>query len=293
MARSPINKLPGLATLILVVFAVLLLLPIVAVVSISFSSENDIYSTGFSLIPAHVDLASYRFIFRSTSVISQAYALSFGLDVIGTLISVALTIMFAYPLTVRAFRLRKPLNKVLVVSLLFNGGMIPTYIVVTQFLHFENTIWGHIMPFAIFPFYVVLMRTFFKDIPGELRESAVVDGAGETTILARIVIPMSTPGIAAITLLTTLRIWNDTWYTGMLYMTGNALRTLPMYLQQMMDNIKVMALMASQMGVPLGDLPKETARMAMCVITIGPLLLMFPFFQRYFVKGMVLGAIKG
>ena len=120
-----------------------------------------------------------------------------------------------------------------------------------------------------------------------------MDGASEITILLQIILPLAKPAIAAVVLLTSLRIWNDTWYTGMLYMEGNDLRTLPMYLQQMMENIKVMTQMAAALGRDIGNVPKETARMAMCVITIGPLLLVFPFFQKYFVKGITLGAVKG
>jgi putative aldouronate transport system permease protein len=278
---------------ILILVSLVIVLPIIAIVSVSFSREADIYDSGFALLPAHFSLSSYGYILSASAEIARSYLLTVFVTALGTFISISLTVAFAYPLTIPSFKYRGVLNRLLVVTLLFNGGMIPTYIVVTQLLHFGNTIWGHIMPFAIFPFYVILMRTFFQSLPGEVRESALIDGASELTILLRIVLPLSKPAIAAVVLLTSLRIWNDTWYTGMLYMTGNGLRTLPMYLQQMMNNIKVMTEMAARLGRELGDLPKETARMAMCVITIGPILVALPFFQKYFVKGITLGAVKG
>jgi putative aldouronate transport system permease protein len=220
--------------IIMVFVSVLVCVPIVAIVSISFSREADIYANGFRLLPTHLTLESYRYIFTASGQIARSYLLTIFITVLGTCISIVLTVAFAYPLTIQTFRYRPLLNRLLVVTLLFNGGMIPTYIVVTQLLHFANTIWGHVMPFAIFPFYVILLRTFFQGLPAEIRESALMDGADEFSILLRIVLPLSKPGIAAVVLLTSLRIWNDTWYTGMLYMTGNDLRTLPMYLQQMM-----------------------------------------------------------
>jgi putative aldouronate transport system permease protein len=293
MQRKP-NTKPALAEIAaMAALSLAILLPIVAVLSISFSREADIYDVGFRLIPVHFDLSSYRYIFTASDAILRSYGMTVLVSVLGTAISMALTVLLAYPLTVEGFFLRKFLNRLLVVTILFNGGMIPTYIVVTQVMHFGNTIWGHVMPFAIFPFYVILLRTFFQGVPRELRESAYMDGAGELSIMLRIILPLAKPAIASVILLTSLRIWNDTWYTGMLYMTGNAYRTLPMYLQQMMENIKVMTQMAAMLGRDIGDVPKESARMAMCVIAMGPLIAVFPFFQKYFVKGITMGAIKG
>lgn len=279
--------------LVFIVASILFVVPLLAVLSISLMKETTVTDHGFSLWPGEVTFSNYAYILKSTGPIVQAYWNTIVVTGLGTVLSILLTIMIAYPLAVKTFLFRKAVNRLLVVTLLFNGGMIPTYIVMTQLLHFNNTLWGHIMPFALFPFYIILMRTFFQGVPAEMRESAHVDGASELTILTRIVLPMSTPAIAAVVLLTSLRIWNDTWYTGMLYMEGNDLRTLPMYLQQMMENIRVMAQMAATLGFDPGESPKETARMAMCVITIGPLLLVFPFFQKYFVKGITLGAVKG
>ncbi len=278
---------------VFIIASILFVVPIVAVLSISLMKETAVTQSGFSLWPSEITLGNYLYILKSSGPIVQAYCNTILVTLLGTLISILLTTLIAYPLAVKTFIFRKAVNRLLVVTLLFYGGMIPTYIVMTQLLHFGNTIWGHIMPFALFPFYIILMRTFFQGVPEEMRESAHVDGASELTILSRIILPMSTPAIAAVVLLTSLRIWNDTWYTGMLYMEGNGLRTLPMYLQQMMENIRVMAQMAATLGFDPGESPKETARMAMCVITIGPLLLVFPFFQKYFVKGITLGAVKG
>jgi putative aldouronate transport system permease protein len=282
-----------LSHIVLIAVTLIFVVPILAVVSISFMRESEVVHRGFTLWPSTLTISNYSYILKSTGPIVQAYSTSILVTILGTAISTILTILIAYPLSVKTFIFRRSVNRLLVVTLLFNGGMIPTYILMTQVLHLGNTIWGHIMPFALFPFYIVLLRTFLQGVPDEMRESANMDGASELRILVKIILPMSTPAVVAIVLLTSLRIWNDTWYTGMLYMEGNALRTLPMYLQQMMENVRVMAQMAASLGVSMGEVPKETARMAMCVITIGPLLLVFPFFQRYFAKGITLGAIKG
>jgi putative aldouronate transport system permease protein len=288
MKRPAVGASLGMALVSLVI-----VLPILAVASISLTREPVIYERGFSLLPPSLDLSSYSYVLTASGAILSSYGMTILVTLLGTAISIVLTVLLAYPLTVESFFLRKRLNRLLVVTILFNGGMVPTYIVMTRILHLGNTIWGHVMPFALFPFYVVLLRTYFQGVPKELRESAYIDGAGELAILLRVILPLSTPAIASVVLLTGLRIWNDTWYTGMLYMTGNAYRTLPMYLQQMMENIKVMTRMAAMLGRDIGEVPKESARMAMCVIAFGPLVLVFPFFQRYFAKGATLGAIKG
>ena len=155
--------------LVLAIASAIFILPLAAVVAISLSTEGDIYNSGFSLWPRQATLESYLYILGASGPILRSYLVTILVTVSGTLISTVLTIMFAYPLAVKGFIFRKAVNRLLVVTLLFNGGMIPTYIVMTLVLHFGNTVWGHIMPFALFPFYIILLRTFDQGVPEELR----------------------------------------------------------------------------------------------------------------------------
>jgi len=287
LSKSAING-------IIILICITCIIPIIAIVSISFSTESDFYlQGGYSLFPKTPTLTAYRFIFKESSQISQAYFISILTTSLGVIVSVVLSIGFAYPLSLKEYRYHKILTMLIVIPLVFNGGMVPTYMVMTRLLHLKNTIWAHIMPFAIFPFFIILLRTFFMQIPNELRESAFLEGASEIRILTKIIIPLSKPAIATITLFTLLRIWNDSWYTGMLYVDEAGLTTMPMLLQQMLNNMIYLRKAADQMGFEIKNMPAESARMAMCLLSILPVLFSFAFFQKYFVRGLTVGGVKG
>lgn len=279
---------------IVILFCITCIIPIIAVISISLSTESDFYlQGGYRLFPKSPTLAAYKFIFVESSQITQAYLISIITTILGVIISLILSIGFAYPLSLKTYQYHKLLTFLIVIPLVFNGGMVPTYMVMTQILHLKNNILAHIMPFAIFPFFIILLRTFFMQIPNELRESAFLDGASEVKILTRIIIPLSKPAIATITLFTLLRLWNDSWYTGMLYIDTPGLTTMPMLLQQMLNNMVYLRKAADQMGFEIKNMPSESARMAMCILSILPVLFIFPFFQKYFVRGLTVGGVKG
>ena len=279
---------------IVILFCICCIIPILAVGAISITTDQDIYlKGGYKLIPINPTLYAYKFIFQESSVIIRSFIISIVTTGLGTFLSVVLTIGFAYPLSVKGYRFRKILLYLIIIPLVFNGGMVPTYIIMTKVIHIQNTIWAHILPFALFPFYIILLRTFFAQLPGALRESAIIDGARELQILRHIMLPLSKPALATITLFTLLRIWNDTWYTGMLYVDEPSLTTVPMLLQQMLNNIIYMRRAADQLGINVGKIPAESSRMAMCLISIVIVLFIFPFFQKYFIRGLTVGSIKG
>ena len=201
----------------------------------------------------------------------------------------------AYPLSRDDFKYRNILAFLVFFTLLFNGGLVPTYILMVKYLHIKNTIWAHIFPYMLTAFFVLLMRTFFQQLPKSFIDSAKLDGASELRILLQIIAPLSKPVLASVGLLSLLRYWNDTWWTGMLYIDDPDFKTLPQLLQEIMSSIQFLATQAASQNikVDLSALPSETARMAICVLAIGPVILIFPFFQKYFVRGLTVGAIKG
>ena len=178
--------------------------------------------------------------------------------------------------------------------MLFSGGLVPTYILITQYLHLNDTIWVYILPGLISPWYVFMIRTFFKNIPGEIIEAVMLDGASEFTIYSKIVVPLSKPVLATVALFMFLANWND-WYNSMLYINDESLISLQYLLQRIMQNITLLQENSMNMSSFLDDIkiPSETVRMAMAVVVAGPALLIFPFFQKYFVQGLTIGGVKG
>ena len=201
--------------------------------------------------------------------------------------------MIAYPLTRKQLRGRGAINFYLYFTMLFGGGLVPTYIVISKYLHLNDTMWVYILPALINPWHVFMIRTFFAGIPGEIVESATIDGASEYTIFFKMIIPLSKPVIATIALFTFLGKWND-WNTALIYITKPELYSLQYLLQKIMEDINILkqnqqaAMMMDQM-----EIPSETVRMAMAVVVAGPALVVFPFFQKYFVKGLTVGSVKG
>ena len=204
--------------------------------------------------------------------------------------------MLAYPLSKRDFKGKKTISFYVYFTMLFSGGLVPTYILITEYLHLDDTLWVYILPGLISPWYVFMMRTFFQDIPYEISESACIDGAGEYTIFFRMILPLSKPVLATVALFTFLAKWSD-WYTAMLYINDDNLISLQYLLQRMMENITLLTTISDSGGLAMTlsdvEIPSETVRMAMAVIVAGPALLIFPFFQKYFVKGLTIGSVKG
>ena len=279
--------------LFFIIFSVAIVLPFVILVSTSFSNEGDIVEYGYSIFPRHIDFAAYKYVFANSKSILNGYKVTIIYSVIATVLSVLIQSMCAYPLSKRKLRGKRGISFYLYFTMLFSGGMVPTYILITQYLHLGDTIWVYIIPTLVSPWNVFMMRTFFSGLPYEIFESMKVDGASEYNIFFKTVLPLSKPVLATIALLTFLGKWND-WNTSMLYINNESLYSLQYLLQRILQNMDLLKQMQGfSQATSAVEVPSETVRMAMAVIVAGPALVIFPFFQKYFVKGLTVGAVKG
>ena len=285
------NKQPIL-NLVFIVMCIIFIIPFILLLSISFSNEIDIAKYGYSIIPRHFDLTAYRYLFAKPKQIINGYKVTIAFSVLGTAYSLFTTSMLGYALSQKALPGRKVITFLLFFTMLFGGGLVPTYILISQYLHLSNNLLVYILPGAVGAYNAFMMRTFFNDLPDGIIESALIDGANDYTIYFKFVLPLSKPILATLGIMRFLGLWND-WGTSMLYITDDNLISLQYLLQRIMRNIELLnkSEYASQM---LGDIiPSETVRMAMAVVVAGPALVVFPFFQKYFVKGITVGSIKG
>ena len=279
--------------LTIIIICCLIIVPLILMISVSFSSEASIAEHGYKLIPKEWDVEAYRYILKNPKMLIDAYTVTILSSIIGTFLTVLFTAMLAYPLSRKGLKGRKIISFYLYFTMLFSGGLVPTYILKTQYLHLGNNFLIYILPSLVSVWHVFMMRTFFTQIPNELFESMHLDGAREFNIFFRTVIPLSKPIIATVALLTFLSKWGD-WYTAMLYIDDDRLITLQYLLQKMLRNLELVNQMSeSGMGDVSVDVLSETVRMAMAVIAAGPALVIFPFFQKYFVKGLTVGSVKG
>ena len=283
-----------LAHTVVAAFAVLCVIPFILVLSISFSNEMDIVNYGYQFLPRTFDTSAYQYVFENSGQLLSSYLVTIEVTIIGTAISLLMMIMMAYPLSRSQFTQRKYFNFYIFFTMLFNGGLVPSYILITQYLKIDNSMLVLVLNGLINVWHIFLLRTFLKGIPEALFESARIDGAGEWLILFQIVIPLSKPVIATVTLFGVLQRWNE-WYTTLLYIRDPELYTLQYLLQKMMMDINMHkeSLNLPQSVINTMDIPSETTRMAMAILAAGPMVLVFPFFQKYFVKGITVGAIKG
>ncbi len=283
----------GILNLAFIIICAAILLPLVLTLSASFSRERDIADFGYSIIPRVFSLEAYKFIFNNPASILQAYKVTAIFAVLHTILGVFMMACLAFALSKRYLPAKRQISFYVYFTQLFNGGLVPTYILITQYLNLGDTIWVYIIPGLVSPWYVFMMRTFFQGIPYEITEAATVDGADEFYIFFRLILPLSKPVIAAVSLFVLLASWNN-WYTAMLYINDDKLYSLQYMLQRIMNNMQLLREQQNlQMNLESVDIPAETVRMAMAVVVAGPALLVFPFFQKYFVKGMTVGSVKG
>ena len=274
------------------IMALIVLIPFLILLSVSFSNEKDILLSGYSIFPKNFTFSAYEYILKNPVSIINAYKVTVFYSVAGTILSTFLMALLAYPLTKRSLKGRNVISFIIYFTMLFGGGLVPTYILITRYLNLGDTIWVYILPSMISPWYVFMMRTFFKDLPGEIMESALIDGANEYTIFIKMIIPLSKPVLATVALFTFLSKWND-WFTSMLYIDNQDLLSLQYLLQRIMQNIELLQNNKYSAIISVKDIPSETVRMAMAVVVAGPALIVFPFFQKYFVKGLTVGSVKG
>lgn len=278
-----------------VIFSFLCIVPFIIILSISLSSGSDIYQYGYRLIPKSVDFTAYRYIFANGRQIVNSYSISIFVTVVGTVASVLIMSLSSYALARKNFKYKRIISFYIFFTMLFSGGLVPTYILITQYLKLTDTIWVLIIPGLVNAYHIVMLRTFFQQTPDSLFESAKLDGASEFTILFRIAMPLAKPALATVAFLGTMGRWND-WFTALLYIRQDKLLPLQYLLYRIMAQIQFLLENLDKMPDGIGaavDLPTENARMAMCIVAAGPMLMIFPFFQKYFVKGLTVGSIKG
>ena len=275
----------------LAIFAVLCLLPFLLVIGSSFQSENEIARLGYRLIPKHFSLDSYRSIFQNPGSIIRAYGVTIFVTVVGTAASTFINMMTGYVLMRRDFEWRNKFSFYFFFTTLFSGGLMPWYMVCIA-LGFRDNIFALIIPGIVSVWNIILVKGFAAGIPYGITESAKIDGAGDFQIFIRLIWPLSTPVIATISLFTALGYWNS-WYNTMLFIHDEKLYSLQYLLYKLINDAQALRDIASESGEVINTVPIESMKMALTVIVTGPILLLYPFVQRYFIKGLTLGAVKG
>ncbi|MCU6712477.1 carbohydrate ABC transporter permease [Paenibacillus sp. J5C_2022] len=285
----------ALIHLIIGVTCIVCIYPFLVVLGTSFQSQSDIILRGYSIIPKNFDFTAYKMILRSPDILLNSYMITIITSLAGACAGLWVITTYAYVISRKSYKYRTHLSFYAFFTMLFNGGIVPTYILMVNWLDLKNSILALILPYLINGWYVILMKGFLQSIPEALIESAKIDGAGELYIFVKIVLPISKPPLASIGLFLLLQYWNDWWLT-LLYIDTDQLIKLQYLLIRVMKSMEFLNTPeALQFGlVKEGmEVPTLAARMAMCVLAAGPMLLVFPFFQRYFVKGLTVGSVKG
>lgn len=283
--------------LIFILLALACLVPVLVVLSISLTSEDSIRNEGYRLIPTAFSGEAYNYIARQGQMITRALGVSVMVTVVGTVLGVVLTTSMGYVLSRPNYKLKGLLTWIVFIPMVFNGGLVSSYYINANLLGLKDTVWALILPLAVSSFNVIICKTFFRStIPDALIESAEIDGAGQLRIYSAIVLPISLPVLATIGLFLCFAYWND-WFQSMLYIDNQNLYSLQALLNSLMSNVDALARNASSMGISYAELvatmPKESARMAIAIVIVVPVAVAYPFFQKYFISGLTIGAVKG
>lgn len=272
--------------------SLLCIIPFIIILSSSMTRESDILMHGYNFFPKHFDFNAYHFLFQRMNVVLTGYKVTSLVTVIGTILSLAISAMIAYPISLRRLKYRRFISGYVLMTLLFNGGMVPWYIINVKYLHLHNNLWALILPSLVNGFNIFLMRNYFSSIPEEMHESAKIDGAGELRTLTSIILPLSVPVFASVGLFIGLAYWND-WWLGLMLIDKTELQPLQLLLRTIVSNVDYLANSAVLSTSVDQMVPKESVKMATTIVTIGPIIFLYPFLQRYFVKGLMMGAVKG
>jgi len=277
------------------VFAFICVFPFVFVTIISFTDEQALNNNGYRIIPEKWSVEAYNYLFKAGDQLLRSYGVTIFITLVGTVISMIFISLFAYAISRRTFKYRNFFAFFAFFTMLFNGGLVPTYIVGTQLLGLKDSIWALILPLAVNAFYIMIMRTFFvTSVPDAIIESGKIDGAGEFGTFFRLVLPLSLPGLATIGLFSTLGYWND-WFNALLYIDDPNLVPLQSMLMRIETSMQFILQNSQNSSLSVGllqSMPQDSSRMAMVVLATGPIVLAYPFFQRYFVQGLTVGAVK-
>lgn len=290
-AKSKFSFSQSIIYVVISLFSIFCLIPFVVILSASFSNEDTLINTGYGLWPQKFSILAYKIVFTGSFNVFNSYMVTIIVTVTGTLASIFLTTLLAYPLSRKKYKYRNLINFYLFFTMLFNGGIVPWYILCTRYLGLKNNIPALIIPYLLNAWYVFLLRNFFSTIPESIEESARIDGAGDYRILFRIIVPLSLPGIATVALFTTLMYWND-WWLALMLINGNKTVPLQLYLIRIIQTAEALR-QEFNPSMRQIKIPSETVRMAICIIAIGPIVFAYPFFQRFIIKGLIVGSIKG
>lgn len=279
-----------------ILFSIFCLVPFLMLISISISSEEAIKNFGYTLLPKSIDFLAYRILLADSSRIINAYLVTLAVVAVGTSASLLVNSLVAYPLSRKEFKYRKYISFYFYFTMLFSGGLVPTYILITRYLHLKDTFLILFLPGMVSAWTIILFRTFMMSIPKSLLEAAFLDGASEPRVYWQIIVPLSKPAFATLGLFSVLAYWND-WFTPLLYIENKRLFPVQFLLQRSMQTIEFLKQNAGKIpgstNELIQNLPTESARMALAVLVALPIVLIFPFFQKFFVRGLQIGSIKG
>ena len=290
---TPLNNF--LYSLLFIVIALICILPVIFVIIISFTSEQSIGQNGYSFFPGELSISAYKYVWNMRSLVGRAFVNSIGLTLVGTSLGVILTSTMGYALSRKTYKLRSFFTYFIFIPMLFHGGVLSSYVVNTQVLGLKDTYWILILPMACSSFYIIIMRTFFTStVPDEMIESGKIDGASQLRIFIQLVLPICLPAIATIALFLTFAYWNE-WYLASIYISSNRSDLFPLQyvLVSIEQKISFLINNAGNIGADAQDVPSETMRMAIVVIAVVPIMFSYPFFQKYYISGLTVGAVKG
>lgn len=274
-------------------FALACVLPFVLVLGTSLTSERSIQSNGFNFWPKDFTVFAYRIVFENPNLVIGAYFVTIALTVLGTAIGLFLVAMTGYALQRPDFPYRNRISFYIYFTTLFSGGLVPFYLLMTQYLSLKNNYLSVLLPGLLTPFLIIMMKAFVQSIPHAITESAKIDGAGDFMIFRKLILPMTTPALATIGLFIALGYWNE-WYNAMLFLTSDVeYRPLQLFLYNVITRADFIRNSSAASNVPLRDMPLESMKMATAIVATGPVILFYPFVQRYFIKGITVGAVKG
>jgi putative aldouronate transport system permease protein len=281
--------------IVLSLVSICCLIPFLIVISGSFTSEQYILKHGFSLIPKDFSVQAYKVALNNPVAVFRAYGVTLSLTVVGTFLGLLITAMTAYVLTRKDFEWRNKVSFYFYFTTLFSGGLVPWYILMVKYFHLKDSYLALLLPPLLSVFNMLVMKSYMSGIPDAITESAKIDGAGDFRIFAKLILPLAKPALATIGLFIALGYWND-WYNSMLFIQNEKLYSLQYFLYKIVNNVEAYKNILSQTGGSVNvkiDMPSESLKMALTVIVTGPIILLYPFVQKYFVQGITIGAVKG
>ena len=278
---------------IFLVLSIAIIAPMWLVVSASLTAEEELILSGYSFFPQEFSMQGYEVILQYPVDLIRAYGVTILVTIAGTLASILLTAMTGYVLARKDFRYRRMLTFYVFFTMIFSSGLVPFYMLVTKYLHIKDTVWALIIPYLLNPFYVLIMKGFMDKLPHEMIESGKVDGAGEWRMFFQLILPLSAPALATVSLFISFAYWND-WWLGLLFIDNEQWVPLQLLLYRTMSSIEFIANNAQYVDglVDLSKFPSMSARMALAIVGAGPMMFIFPLFRRFFVTGLTIGSLK-